>query len=54
MWEFLKGKKTYIVAAMTITYALVVQGWQLGDWASAMDMVFVALGMGSIRHGMNK
>jgi len=51
--NFLDGKKTYIVAAATIVYALVT-GWSTGHWTEAMEMVFAALGFSALRSGVKK
>jgi len=50
----LNGKKSYIVAAATVAYALVVVGWGTGDWATASELVLAALGLASLRHGVAK
>lgn len=48
------GYKTYIVAGVTVVYALV--SWWSGaiDWKTAMDMILVALGAGSFRSAIKK
>jgi hypothetical protein len=51
-WSALEGKKTYLVAAATIAYAVVVYGWQMNDWKTAMDLILGALGMSAMRHGI--
>lgn len=53
MWEFLKGKKSYLVALITILYALIIVGWQQGDWQQASELVLAALGLSALRNGMN-
>ena len=53
MWAFLQGKKTYIVAAATVVYALAE--WWAGtiDQSAAVAMILGAAGMGAIRHGIS-
>lgn len=50
----LNGWKTYIVAAVTIAYAGV--SWWGGslDQTGAMAMIFGALGVSALRHGVTK
>ena len=50
--EFLEGKKTYVVAIATISYAL--GGWVAGYLSldQVIPLILVALGMGGIRHGI--
>jgi hypothetical protein len=51
---WLSGKKTYIVAAVAVAYALVVVGWQGGDWGHAQEIVLAALGGSALRAGVGK
>lgn len=48
----LNGAKTYIIALMTVGYA--IAQWWSGDMSqnAAMAMIFGALGAGAIRHGI--
>ena len=48
----LKGKKTYIIAAATIIYA--VTGYFLGyvDTAMAMQLIFSGLGIAGLRNAL--
>lgn len=53
LWSFLMGKKTYIVAGLTIAGAL-------GNlWSGTIDLptfegvVAAALGLGAVRHGIS-
>jgi len=50
----LNGKKTYIVAVLTIIYA--VTGAAIGkiDWNTAVGIILAALGMSGLRHGISK
>ena len=50
--ELLKGKKSYIVSSATILYALLVVGWQGGDWMQAQKLILGALGLAALRNGM--
>jgi hypothetical protein len=51
--NFLKGKKTYILVALGVIYAL--SGYFTGhfDLKSAIDMVWTALAAGTIRAGIS-
>ena len=50
--DFLGGKKTFIVAITTVLYAVIVVGWQMGDWNQASQLILVALGLGAVRHAI--
>ena len=52
--SFLDGKKTFIVAAVLFLQAVVVTGWQNGDWNAAIDQALLALGLGALRDGIRK
>jgi hypothetical protein len=52
MREKLKGYKTYIVVVAMILYAVIVLGWQGGDWAAAGRTVLEALGLAGIRNAI--
>lgn len=53
MLSKINGYKTYIVAAVTIAYAL-VDAWQGGALTQAdTAMILGALGIGAVRHGIN-
>lgn len=52
MWDKLKGRKSYIVAAVTVVYALVAVGWGTGDWSAAAELTLAAAGLGALRHGI--
>lgn len=43
LWEFLKGKKSYVVGLSAVVY-----GWYVGD----RDAVLLGLGLIGIRHGI--
>ena len=45
----LKGKKSYIVASVSVVYAVVVVGWQGGDWGAASEVILAALGLAGLR-----
>ena len=54
MLDKLSGYKTYIVAAVTIAYAI-TSAWQgTIDQTTAMQMILGALGLGALRHGIAK
>lgn len=54
MLQFLQGKKTYIVAAATIIYAVVYYGWQLGQWSDAANIALAGLGGMTLRAALAK
>ena len=49
---WLAGKKTYVVMAVMVLYALVVIGLQGGDWNQATQLIMGALGLGALRNGI--
>lgn len=49
----LTGKKTYIVAAAMIAYAVVVQGIWQQDWAAASKTIMEALAIAGLRAGVS-
>lgn len=51
---FLQGKKTYVIAFAGLVYAVVIVGWQQGDWSSCWELVLAALGLGGLRAGVTK
>jgi len=51
--DWLKGKKSFIIATVTILYAIVIIGWQQGDWGQAFTIIWAALGFSAFRAGMN-
>lgn len=49
----LNGFKTYIIAGVTIAYAL-IQAWQAGGFdQTELTMILAALGGASLRHGIS-
>lgn len=52
--SFISGKKTYIIGACTILYA--VTGYVIGqvEQQTAMEMIFLGLGMMGLRAGIAK
>ena len=52
--NWLRGKKSYFVAGATILYALVIEGWQNGNWALAGQIIWGALGFSALRAGVAK
>jgi len=51
---WLQGKKTYFIMFAIIVHAIVVTGWQGGDWSAAFQEILAALGLGAIRAGVTK
>lgn len=53
MLSSLNGYKTYIVAAVTVVFALA--SWWAGtiDQSAAIAMILGALGLGGLRHGIS-
>ncbi len=53
MYNFLKGRKTYVVAALMIVYAAI--GMVLGqiDQDSAVRLILEALGLSALRAGIS-
>jgi len=52
--EWLRGKKAYIIAFAAIVYAVVIVGWQNGDWEQATNLILSALGLSALRAGITK
>lgn len=52
--NWLNNKKTYFIATAIIFYAIVVEGWQNGNWSLAVEMILGALGLGALRAGVQK
>lgn len=54
MWEFLQGKKTYLIVAAMVVYA--VLGLVLGLHSSdrATELFLLALGMAGLRDAVRK
>lgn len=52
-WDFLKGKKTYIVSFASIAW-LWAQVWQGSvDQNTAIEGTLAMLGLSSVRHGLS-
>lgn len=51
--EKLKGKKSYFIMVATILYAVIIVGWQNGDWSTALELIWGALGFGALRAGIS-
>ena len=51
-FDFLSGKKTYLVTIATLMYAL--GGWVAGyiETSSAINLILFALGLSGLRHGI--
>jgi hypothetical protein len=47
--NFLNGKKSYIAAAAMLIFAVVIQGWQNGDWQGAIKSALESLSVFGIR-----
>lgn len=55
LFDFLAGKKTYIVAAvLAIVNFGVAMGWISPENLEQINVILVALGLGAIRAGINK
>lgn len=54
LFGLLSGKKTYIVAIVTVLYAIVVVGIGQNDWSGAVALILGASGLGALRHGVGK
>lgn len=53
LWDFLKGKKTYIIAAASVAYAI-AQYWAGNmDFDHLMTALAAAAGLSSLRHGVS-
>ncbi len=50
----INGKKTYIVAGVTVLYALLVVGWGQNDWHTALPLLLSGGGLGSLRSALAK
>lgn len=50
----LKGKKTYIVAALIIVYAIIFRGFGANDWNTASGMISTALIGACLRNAFPK
>lgn len=53
LWNQLKGKKTYIVTAATLLYAVLVLGWGDNNWSAVLPYVFGGLGGATLRHAIS-
>lgn len=50
--KFLRGKKTYIVAAIMAVHAIAVTGWLNNDWSSAWNELMAAAAFAGLRAGV--
>jgi len=50
----LEGYKTYLTMGATLMYALGGLAAGFLEWSQAMPLIFGALGISGLRHGMNK
>ena len=50
---WLEGKKSFLISIATIGYAIIVVGWQNGDWTEAMMIIWGALGFSALRAGIS-
>ena len=51
LWEWMRGKKTYTTACLGVVYALLGYYLEHMDIQQAAEMVFVATGLSTLRHG---
>ena len=54
MIDWLKGKKTYIVAFLLLLEGVIVEGLINGDWTSGMQRILEALALFGLRAGVAK
>lgn len=54
IWNWIDGKKTYVVGFATVLHGLVVVGWQNNDWQTAQLEIELGLGMLGLRHALDK
>lgn len=54
MVNYLKGKKTYIVAFGMVVYAVLVLGVGHNDWVGAWQLTLQAAGLAGLRAGVSK
>jgi len=54
MLRNIDGYKTYIVASLTIVYAVIGVGLGFHDHPTAVEMILAALGLSTLRHGVSK
>jgi len=54
MFEKLSGKKSYLVAVAAIAYAIGGAVTNMHDWNTAIQLVFAALGLSTLRSGVAK
>ncbi len=52
--NYLKGKKTYITAVVTILFGLVVVGWGQHNWIAGLSLILGGSGLGSFRAAISK
>ena len=53
--DWLKGKKTYFIGFALLVHAVVINGWQNGDWSeTTIQEIFAALALWGIRAGITK
>lgn len=51
---FLDGKKTYVLAALAIVYAVAAVALGKLSGNEAVEVIFAALGGAALRHGISK
>lgn len=51
-WSKVNGYKTYAVMIAMMLYAVVVVGWQGGDWNQAAQLFLGAAGLGGLRNAL--
>jgi len=54
MLKNIDGYKTYIIASLTIVYAVIGVGLGFHDHSAAVEMILAALGLSTLRHGVSK
>jgi len=54
MLKNIDGYKTYLIASLTIVYAVIGVGLGFHDHSAAVEMILAALGLSTLRHGVAK
>lgn len=53
LWNYLSGKKTYIICLATLVYAVLGGLLNLLPWDQAVAMIFAALSVAGLRNGLS-
>lgn len=52
LWLTVNGFKTYIVAVVTLLYAIGYYGFGQNDWGTAITLILGSSGLGALRHAL--